>query len=483
MKLTKVVLFGWLLIQLFSNKVLAQDVSVQLGKNQVAQNQYFTVSISIKNDNIRQHSAFPDIDGFVKRGTSSSSNTSFINGKISSSHTITQNYQPTEKGTFLLRPFKMKINDKMAQSGGTQIKVGDPVQQRRSSRRSAFGRDPFDDFFGRNDGPVEYVDVKADAFLSLSTSKSEVYVGEGFTTTLAFYVSSSNRADIRFHDLGNQVAEIVKKIKPERCWEENFNIENINGEQVKLNGKQFMRYTIYQAAFYPLNVEDIYFPPVELELVKYNVAKNPTFFGQNRQQDFAKFKSSPKRVRVKDLPAHPLKESVAVGQYYLREEADKKELETGQSFNYSFDVVGYGNISAISEPVPTEGDFDFYAPNTRQNINRGNGWVSGSKSFNYYGIPNEPGEYNLGDYFSWIYFNPSTKKYDTLQSEWVLNVTGDSRKNEYILSSDVGSFYDRINREDNNVRSLNGGLWFKWLMNILIVVVLVGTMVIVFKKF
>ena len=479
MRKTKVYLLGFGLLTLLSLKSWGQEVSIKVGAKKIALNQYFTIAISIKNDNIKQHSQFPEIDGFVKRGTSSSSNTSFVNGKVSSSHTITQNYQPSEKGNFLLRPFRMQINESMANHGGTQIAVGDAIQ-RRSNRRSA---DPFDSFFGRSNEPVEYVDVKADAFLSLSTSKNEVYVGEGFTTTLAFYVSVDNRADMRFHDLGSQVTEIVKKIKPERCWEENFNIENINGEQVTIKGKQFTRYTVYQAAFYPLNVEDIYFSPVELELIKYNVAKNPSFFGRNRQEDMVKFKSKSRTVKVKELPPHPLKESVSVGQYRLREKADKNELETGQSFNYSFDVVGYGNISSISEPVPTEGSFDFYAPNTRQNVNRGNGRVSGSKSFQYYGIPNEPGEYDFGDYFNWIFFNPSTDSYDTLRSEIVVNVTGESRKNEYILSSDVGSFYDRINSEDNSFRSLRDNGIIRWILNVLVVLILLGTGLILVKRY
>ncbi len=480
MKKTQVVLISCLLSMLVTLASEAQDVTVQLGANEIGLNQYFTVSISVENDNIKQYSGFPDIDGFVKRGTSSSSNTSYINGKISSSHTITQNYQPSEKGTFLLRPFRITINGREIANGGTQIKVGDAVQQQ---RRSAFN-DPIDNFFGRSSEPVEYVDVKADAFLSLNTSKSEVYVGEGFTATLAFYVSSSNRADMRFHELGKQVTEIVKQIKPERCWEENFNIENINGEPVTLNGKQFTKYTIYQAAFFPLNVEDIQFPAVDLELIKYKVARNPSFFGRNRQEDYQTFSSRPKTVKVKDLPAHPLKEKVSVGQYRLQEKASKRELETGQSFNYSFDVVGTGNISAINEPeLPKEGDFDLYSPNTRQSVNRANGRVSGSKSFNYYGIPNEPGAYNLGDYFSWVFFDPSAEKYDTLRSELMVNVTGESRKNEYILSNDVGTFYDRINMEDNTLRSIAGVAWFRWLMNGLIVLILGATILVLFKKF
>lgn len=480
MKLTKVIVISFFLGLISLGKVAAQEVTVKLGANEIGLNQYFTISVAIENDNIRQHTPFPDIDGFVKRGTSSSSSTSFINGKISSSHTITQNYQPTEKGTFTLRSFKMQVNDKEVSSAGLQINVGEPVQTR---RRSAFD-DPFDNFFGgANNAPTEYIDVKADAFLSLSTSKNEVYVGEGFTATLAFYVSESNRADMRFYDLGKQVTEIVKQIKPERCWEENFNIEQINGEPITLNGKQFTRYTIYQAAFFPLNVEDISFPAVNLDLIKYKVAKNPSFFGQNRQEDFEKFRSQPKTVKVRELPPHPLRESVSVGQYQLREKLDKESLETGQSLNYSFDVVGVGNVSAITEPmIPEDDNFDFYAPNTRQSVNRANARISGNKSFNYYGIPNEPGEYKLGDYFSWVFFDPQTAKYDTLRSELTLNVTGESRKNEYILSNDVGSFYDRINNEDNTLTSMDGMNWFKWLINGFIVMILGVTAWVIFKK-
>jgi hypothetical protein len=479
MKLTKVIVLCYLLGLISLESASGQDLTVKLGANEIGLNQYFTVSVVLENDNIRQHTPFPDIDGFVKRGTSSSSSTSFINGKISSSHTITQNYQPTEKGKFVLRPFKMEVNNKEVSSSGLQINVGEPVQAR---RQSAFD-DPFGSFFGRADEPTEYIDVKADAFLSLNTSKNEVYVGEGFTATLAFYVSDANRADMRFYDLGKQVTEIVKQIKPERCWEENFNIEQINGEPITVNGKRFTRYTIYQAAFFPLNVEDISFPSVTLDLIKYKVAKNPSFFGQNRQEDFEKFRSQPKTVKVKELPPHPLRESVSVGQYQLRERLDKATLETGQSINYSFDVVGTGNISAINEPVlPEDDNFDFYAPNTRQSVNRANARISGNKSFNYYGIPNEPGTYNLGDYFSWVFFNPQTAKYDTLKSELTLNITGESRKNEYILSNDVGSFYDRINNEDNTLRSADGMSWFKWLVNGFIVLILAATAFIIFKK-
>jgi hypothetical protein len=459
----------------------AQDASIKLGAPEIGLNQYFTVTITIENDRLKQYSQFPGIEGFIKRGTSSSTSTNFTNGKMTSTQSITQNYQATEKGTFSLPPFIMTINSQEVKSPGATIVVGEPVQTNR--RSNAFATDPFENLFGNRNRPSEFIDVEADAFLAVITDKKEVYVGEGFTTNLAFYVAESNRADMRFYDLGTQITEIVKKIKPSSCWEESFNIDNINGEPIELNGKNYTRYKIYQATYFPLNVEDISFPSVGLKMIKYKVAKNPSFFGTNRQEDYETFYSKQKEVKVLDLPSHPLKESVAVGNYVLSEKISDGDLETGQSFNYEFTVSGEGNISAIEAPQPeTNENFDFYAPNVRQNVNRSNSRVRGTKSYNFYAIPNEPGEFNMSDYFSWVFFNPQIEQYDTLQSELVLKVGGESRKNQYIASTDLGDFYDQINTADNELSSLVADSWMKWAINIFIITIMGLTLFILFRK-
>ncbi len=481
MSYTKKIGLGLAIILTTSLFSFAQDASIKLGNSEIGMNQYFTITIQIENDRLKQYSEFPSIDGFIKRGTSSSTTTNYVNGRMSSTQSLTQNYQATEKGEFLLKPFSITINDKIVKSQGTQIKVGNPVQ--RQSRSSAFGHDPFDNFFGSRNAPTEFVDVKADAFAALSIDKDEVYVGEGFTATLAFYVAESNRAEMRFYDLSNQITEIVKKVKPSNCWEENFSIDQIVGDPIQINGRGYTRYKIYQTAYYPLTAQDIEFPSVGLKMIKYKVAKNPSFFGRNRQEDYETFYSKEKTVKVRELPAHPLRDVVAVGNYRLDENLSTKSLETGQSFNYDFNIIGEGNISSIEAPIPPEGDsFDFYAPNVKQNITRSNGRVRGTKAFNFYAIPNEPGEYSLSDYFSWVFFDPRSETYDTLKSELFLTVTGDSRKNLSIASNDLGDFYDRIDQVDNSLYSINGSSWFTIFVNILIVMILGFTAYLLFRR-
>jgi hypothetical protein len=462
--------------------LFAKAQTIQLGPDEIGENQAWTITLTVQNEQLRNFDNFPDINGFRKRGTSTQSSTSIINGQISSSQSVIMTYSPTKQGTFTLPPFTMTINDKKINSPGKKIKVGAPVQQQqRDPFSSFFDRSPSDDFFGR--GNTEFLDVKDDAFLALTTNKDEVYVGEGFNATLSFFVSENNKAPLQFHELDKQIPEILKKLKPGNCWEENFKIESIEGVSVTINGKNYLQYKIYQAAFYPFNNTDVKFPTIGLEMIKYKVAKNPTFFGQNRQEDFKTFYTTPKIVKVKDLPPHPLKDVAAVGDYRLDEKIPALEMQTGQSSAYEFNIYGEGNISAIEKPNITVSDnIEFYEPNVQQNINRQNNRVTGTKSFSYYLIPKEPGAYKLKDYINWVFFNPKTKKYDTLESQLTLNVLGESKKNEAILSNDLGSFYDNIDKADNSLRVISDNHWQKWVFNIFILLMLGASVYLVTRK-
>lgn len=458
----------------------AAQVKIVLGPDEIGENQGWTITITVSNDRLKSYDNFPEIEGFRKRGTSNQETTSIVNGQVSSSQSLTMTYLPLKKGPVTVTSFTMKVNDRSYTVSGKKVKVGPAVQQR-DPFKSFFDRSPADDFFGRGD--TEFVDINDDAFLAISTNKAEVFVGEGFNATLSFYVSEDNRAPLQFHDLPRQLSEILKKIKPNDSWEENFNIENIEGESVVINGKHYTQYKIYEATYYPLNAEPIVFPSVGLEMIKYKVAKNPSFFGQNRKEDFKTFYSKQKTVRVRDLPPHPLKDVVAVGDYRLTESMPSTDLETGQSAAYSFSIYGEGNITAIEKPVVANDDnFEFYEPNTRQEITRENGRVTGTKSFNYFMIPKEPGQYPLADYFQWVYFNTTKKRYDTLRSRLTVYVTGESRKNEAIQANDLGTFYDKINTSANTLQAVTETDWQTPVFNIFMLLVLGASAYLVFKK-
>lgn len=461
--------------------IQAQNIKIILGPDNIAMNQAFTITVEVENDRIRTIENFPEIPGFNRVGQSTSSSTNIINGQYSTTQSITQNYVPMQEGTFTIAPFRISVNEKTVSSPGKTVTVGPAIQQQR--RYDPFSYDPFEEFFGRRE-PQEFMEVQEDAFLSLSIDKDDVYVGEGFTVTLGLYVSVSNRADLEWpNDLSEQLAEIKKSVTPANCWEENFRITSLNPESVEINKKRYRLYKLFQSTFYPLNTQPISFPATKFNMIKYKVAKNQTFFGRSKQADAIEFKTKARTVKVKDLPPHPLKDRVPVGKYLLSEEISSERLQTGQSFTYEFTVQGEGNISAIDMPeVAKSRDFDFYPPNVRQNINRSNNRVRGSKSFNYYGIPNEPGEYDLGDYIWLVYFDPYVSKYDTLKSNFKVVAEGESKKNVSISSNDLGSFYNLIDIENNKLESFRHIDLTKLLANIAIVTMMGFTFFLIFKK-
>lgn len=455
----------------------SQRVEIKLGPDEISQNEYWTVSITAYNTELKSYEKFPEITGFRKGQPSTRNSTSYVNGTMSSTQSVIMNYAPIKPGVVTVPSISMKINNQLVKVQGKKVTIRPGSQ---NAQRPGYKRTP-DNIFDNEE--TEYIDIKENAFLGLTTDKKEVYVGEGVAATLAFYMAEDNRAPLQFYDISRQLTEILKKLKPVNCWEENFDIENIEGQRVILNGKEYVQWKIYEAVFFPLNTETINFPSVGLEMLKPKVARNPSFFSPNTQEAYKVFKSKAVSVRVKDLPPHPLKKTVAVGEFRLEERLAGTDLQTGQSTAYQFNIHGTGNIASLERPATkTDNFFEIYEPAVSQEINRKNNKVTGAKSFRYFMIPKEPGQYKLAPYFQWVYFSPSRERYDTLHSNLTVFVKGESKRNEVIESFDPGSFYDRMTSTDNTLRAPRNTAWHQWAFNGFLLVIVGASAFLLFRK-
>ncbi|MFD2200474.1 BatD family protein [Shivajiella indica] len=473
-------LFVYFILGFFSLSASAQDVVIELGPDEIGLNETFSIKVTLSNDKIKSYDEFPDILGFQKQGISQSTSMNIINGQVSSTNSIIQYYKPSRKGDFNLGEFSVKINGTMYSSPGKKISVIDS----RPTQRQSNIYDPFDDLFGSRDRQEpEFIEVEDDAFFASSIDKDEVFVGEGFNVSLAFFMSETNQAPFQFYEPGRQLDEILKKMKPSNAWEENFNITNIQPERVTINGKNWIKYKVYEATFFPFSEGEITIPSISWEMIKYRVAKNPTFFGSNRLEDFKTFYSSEKKLKVKPLPQHPLRNEVSVGVFQLRENITSFEAKTGEGFSYNFGITGEGNINAVSAPRTKQiHKLNTFDPNVRQQINKGIGKIRGIKEFNYYLTINEPGQVKLTDHFEWIYFNPVLAKYDTLRPSAIINVTGESKVNQAISNQRLGGIYDLIEVESNKLSYQRYKYYFSIFINLLLVGSVILLAVLIMKK-
>lgn len=451
--------------------------NISLGPTEIPINQPFTITISAS-EPLKGLSNFPDIQGLLKAGTSSSTESSWVNGQVSATYSLTQNYIASKQGNYKIQPFVMTVNGQKIKHPGGVVKIVSPAKA--SPNADPFG-DPFADLFEREE--VTYSDVKDDAFLGLTTSKKEVFVGEGFTLTLAFYVAETNRAELQFYKVAEQLADILKKIKPANAWEENFGIEEIQQTPVVLNGKKYTRFKIFEAAYFPINPTSIDLPQVQMTMVKFKEANQPTLFRSQYQQDFKDYSTQSLAIKVKPLPPHPLKDQISVGRFRLTESLNKSKVKTGQSTNYGFAIEGEGNFSAIKMEVPTQNGLEILDAGNIQNISRANGRVLGRKKFNFYLIPREPGSFNLKSVFQWVYFDPYLAKYDTLKAQTIFTSFGESQKGVTIRAQQKDDFYQWAEKQSNTLFKLGVNADFRFWMNLILAIVgLLGTFFIFWRR-
>jgi hypothetical protein len=63
-----------------------------------------------------------------------------------------------------------------------------------------------------------------------------------------------------------------------------------------------------------------------------------------------------------------------------------------------------------------------------------------------------------------------------------VNVSGESRKNEAIQSTDVGTFYDKIGEANNSLQTARSNAWQKWAFTSFILAVIGASVYLVARK-
>lgn len=464
---------------------LAQQVSIELGKSPLPINQYYTISVRLQNQQLKEYTPFPEIEGFKKSNKYSSTKTIIAGGATTTILTITQNYAALEEGEFRLKPFAMKVNGQTVQSEGMEITVTEMQTgaQQDPNLPPDLLAGPEDEEQQEPEQEVEFIDKDDNAFLSLYTSKQEVFVGEGVNVALYFYLAEQDQRLLDFYDFANQINAILRQLKQPNAWEETFEFTEITPENVTVEGQPYLRFKLYEAVLYPIKAQDLNFPQLQLKMLKYKVAKNPSLLTQDRQEGYKTFFSREKDVKVKELPLHPLRDVVPVGNYRLRERLSKRSVPVNKSFTYVFQVEGEGNLAAIVQPNPNvPAGLEFYPPDVQQDITKRGGRVAGAKSYAYAVLSREPGTYSLSEALQLVYFNPTTAAYDTLRPSLEVQITGSRDSDALVLSRDLGSFYNIIENEDNTLVSLHLFDEVKRYTNIILLVLLAVSLFVFLKR-
>ena len=427
-------------------------LSVEYGRTSITSEQNFSITIK-SNSKISSWGDFPDITGFTKGKVQPNEGAHFVitnqgfQRKIT--YTLTQYYHPTSIGSFELKPYNLKINNKTyGIKDGVKITVREVVSR-------------YED--------LDFVEMNDNSFLSLSANKKEVYTGESVNISFVFYIRYEDVQTIQFtEDASKQIGDALDKLDFKNSWLEQLDIQTAQQERVKINNKNYIKITLSEYLIYPNSETDLKFPALTVYMNKTKVSKQVDNRGQQYYQKSKKpYKTRPLTIKVKSLPPHPLRNTVAVGNYELTEKVDKLEFETGGAVEYKFKIHGYGNLHLVPEPEVSRTDsLTFFKPSTKQKIEIKNKQLQGYKQFSYNIVAELPGVYNLSNSFNWVYFNPIEEKYDTLKPKLLIHAIGESLSQIDMEDDNLLDFYDRLETADKKLVFLNQPDYQRWAINL-----------------
>lgn len=395
----------------------------QVSRNKIGINETievrFVTNVNGENLTLPQFGSFQVVGGPIQ-----SSETSFANGKTTSTLSVGFFIQPTKKGKLTIAGATMEYEGKTYKSQSVTIEVGEAVAQQPQTRnhRSRNAQSIWDEFFG-NQRPVEQPKLPENlgkgVYLVAHVNKNEAYVNEPITIEYRLYVSYYSTASNM---------QLVSMPKYNNFW--NHMIENKDQRILEgtYKGKVYRYIVLQKGVLLPQKEGNQKIEPVELEMMVENPTDTYDVFGNVQiHREKKRFSSGVHNIHVKPLPLDNKPESFdgAVGSFTFTKAVNKTTVKANEPIEFSITVQGKGNLQLINLPTPIAPNaLEIYEPETIDKIsNNISSGMEGSRTYKYIIVPQYKGKYTI-EPMTFSYFDVSTKTYKSITvDETVVDVT------------------------------------------------------------
>ena len=426
------------------------QASLLLGEKSFTLEENFSLSFVIKSANATVEAPsyrFPELPGLRKLGVSRSKATDIQNGEPVYTFTYSQYYQASTTGSLLIPPAEVIVNQQSLKTEGFALLVSPSEQKEEVVEES---KAQIEDLFKG----------QTSVFLAVTSTQFQPFVGQGFTLKFSLFIPDDNATKYSFDRNEIQIPALIQKLRPKNCWEESFGLQEVKVSKVVYKNKKYTEYRFFQSSYFALDAKKITIPSLSLQLLK-NTEK-------------VVFSSKPLVISPKELPNHPLKGKVPVGDFRLEESLTRSQVKTGDSLIYVSSVVGDGN-SILWEEKLIESDYflNFIPLGTQSSVYPYGDKMLGNKTEKILIIPSQPGKFALKSYFNWIFFNTRTAAYDTLRSAAVLDVSGQPSDRLLNTQSETMTLYRGL--EKLVADKIQGYRWTDWrlIFNVLLGLIVV----------
>lgn len=389
----------------------AQSISVSV-PSQVAVGENFRLSYTINTQNVEDFRAgnIPSaIEIIAGPYTSSQSSYQMVNGKTSSSSSITYTYTlyASKNGTFTIPAARARVNGKVISSKSVKVTVS-------GSARKGHGTPSMRDDEGA-DMPMRSVGSRIsgnDLFIKVSANKRRVHEQEPILLTYKVYtLVDLTQLEGKMPDLTGFHTQEIKLPQ-----QKNFHIE-------KVNGKNYRCVTWSQYVMYPQMTGKLKIPSITFKgiVVQQDRAVDPFEAFFNGGSGYVEMKRNIKapeiNIQVDPLPKRPNDFSGGVGKFNISASINHSEVKAGEPLSLRVVVSGIGNLKLMKQPtVEFPKDFDKYDAKVTDKTKVTANGVEGSMVYDILAVPRNQGKYQLPA-IKFTYYDTGSNRYKTIQTQ------------------------------------------------------------------
>ena len=387
---------------------------------------------------------FKDFDYIAGPYTSSSSSTSFVNGRRTSSFQMTYTYtlMAQKEGTFTIPPATVTISGEQYTSNGVKITVlpeDQPQQSNSGSGQAAQRSGSQQSAQSAQSGPEQ-----GNIFMRTIVSKTKVYEQEAISLSYKVYVAG---VDLKQFTNNTTLPDFTSFLQ------QKIDLQDIQLELENYNGRNYQTATIYSTLLYPQKSGDIQIEPASFEAVLLvpNQARSRSIFDDffNSYTTATRTLRAPgATIHVAPLPAgKPASYAGGVGKFTMDSKISATDVKANEAITLTLTIRGAGNMKLLKTPgVEWPEGFEQYDPKVTNNFKTSTGGMSGTRTIEYLAIPRAAGEYTLPA-VEFGYFDTEKGQYQVLRTpEYTLHIARGA--GDQAAAGSQPSAVSYVNKED-----------------------------------
>lgn len=359
--------------------VNAQEVRATVSSNNIQLSDVFTFKVeAINADKTPEVDLAPLLNDFsIVSGPAQQTNMQWINGKKTSSRSLSWSLVAKREGKLTIPELTVKLGKNVVQTQSIVMTVAESDKNYESN----------------------------ELFLSIEVDKKRAYVGEQITVTYKLFTRV------------NMTVQNVDFPKHSGFWtEEIFVPQQVDFKDVVLEGVNYKSATLYRIALFPTKSGNLELTPMTMNCSVVVKSRSTSFFNDPFFRSFGK-QTVPKVLRtkqtiinVREFPGEiPEGFTGAVGDFKIYSSIVPKNVKANNAITLKIQFKGTGNIDVISLPeIQFPQNIEVFPPTVKTEKEPFRDQITGTITKEYILIPRKTGRYTIPEIVI-TYFNPKVR--------------------------------------------------------------------------